>query len=55
MVINLERVKFYSNTDNNTYRYSLTKAKAININKTWRTNEDIFTDKEISNLIKLLV
>lgn len=47
--------KFYSNTDNNTYRYSLTKAKAININKTWRTNEDIFTDKEISNLIKLLV
>lgn len=47
--------KFYSNTDNNTYRYSLTKSKAININKTWRTNEDIFTDKEISNLIKLLV
>ena len=25
------------------------------MNKTWRTNEDIFTDKEISNLIKLLV
>ena len=47
--------KFYSNTDNNTYRYSLTKSKAININKTWRTNENIFTDKEISNLIKLLV
>lgn len=47
--------KFYSNTDNNTYRYSLAKSKAININKTWRTNEDIFTDKEISNLIKLLV
>lgn len=54
IVIDQSLPKFYSNT-NNTYRYSLSKAKAINMNKTWRTNEDIFTDKEISNLIKLLV
>lgn len=54
IVIDQSLPKFYSNT-NNTYRYSLSKAKAINMNKTWRTNEDIFTNKEISNLIKLLV
>lgn len=54
IVIDQSLPKFYSNA-NDTYRYSLSKAKAMNINKTWRTNEDIFTDKEISNLIKLLV
>lgn len=54
IVIDQSLPKFYSNA-NNTYRYSLSKAKAMNINKTWRNNEDIFTDKEISNLIKLLV
>ena len=36
-------------------KYSLTKAKASNMNQTWRTSEDIDINKEISNIVQLLV
>lgn len=41
---NLDRVK-----------YSLTKAKASNMNKSWRTSEDIDVSDEISNVVQVLI
>lgn len=39
----------------NKIKYSLTRAKASNMNQTWRTSEDIDINKEISNIVQLLV
>ena len=36
-------------------KYSLSKAKASNMNQTWRTSEDIDISKEINNIVQLLV
>lgn len=36
-------------------KYSLSKAKASNMNQTWRTTEDINISEEVSNLVQMLV